>query len=103
MRLDFPLQPGQGSVGGLEDLEQLIKAAIKASFETRAAAYEEEVSSVHCGTVLPVCPKSSACVQVSAHINGTVALSLGEYYCCGKVLPCHTLLCSMDCHGPCGR
>lgn len=45
VRLDFPLQPGQGSVGGLEDLEQLIKAAIKASFETRAAAYEEEASA----------------------------------------------------------
>lgn len=43
VRLDFPLQQGQGSVGGLEDLEQLIKGAIKASFETRAAAYEEEV------------------------------------------------------------
>ena len=44
MRLDFPAQQGQGSVGGLEELEQLIKASIKASFETRAAAYEEEVS-----------------------------------------------------------
>ena len=45
VRLDFPAQQGQGSVGGLEELEQLIKASIKASFETRAAAYEEEVST----------------------------------------------------------
>lgn len=37
------MQQGQGSIAGLEELEQLLKAAIKASFETRAAAYEEEV------------------------------------------------------------
>lgn len=43
MRLDYPVQQGQGSIAGLEELEQLLKAAVKASFETRAAAYEEEV------------------------------------------------------------
>ena len=46
VRLDFPVQQGQGSIAGLEELEQLLKAAVKASFETRAAAYEEEVCSV---------------------------------------------------------
>ncbi len=43
VRLDFPVQQGQGSIAGLEELEQLLKAAVKTSFETRAAAYEEEV------------------------------------------------------------
>lgn len=43
MRLDYPVQQGQGSIAGLEELEHLLKAAVKASFETRAAAYEEEV------------------------------------------------------------
>lgn len=47
MRLDFPVQQGQGSIAGLEDLEQLLKAAVKSSFETRAAAYEEEVGIFH--------------------------------------------------------
>ena len=46
VRLDFPVQQGQGSIAGLEELEQLLKAAVKASFETRAAAYEEEVCAV---------------------------------------------------------
>ena len=35
VRLDFPVQQGQGSIAGLEELEQLLKAAIKASFETQ--------------------------------------------------------------------
>ena len=47
VRLDFPVQQGQGSIAGLEELEQLLKAAVKASFETRAAAYEEEVQILH--------------------------------------------------------
>ncbi len=46
VRLDFPVQQGQGSIAGLEELEQLLKAAVETSFETRAAAYEEEVCCV---------------------------------------------------------
>ena len=52
VRLDFPVQQGQGSIAGLEELEQLLKAAIKASFETRAAAYEEEVCPTKPGAFL---------------------------------------------------
>ncbi len=50
VRLDFPVQQGQGSIAGLEELEQLLKAAVKASFETRAAAYEEEVIYMYAET-----------------------------------------------------
>lgn len=46
MRLDFPVQQGQGSIAGLEELEKLLKAAVKTSFETRAKAYEKEVMCV---------------------------------------------------------
>lgn len=67
MRLDFPQQPGQGSVGGLEDLEQLLKAAIKASFETRAAAYEEEVcNAAECLCTRPLLGlKYTLCIHAS--------------------------------------
>lgn len=43
VRLDLPSAPGRGSVAGLDELERHLKEAVKASFEARAAAYDEEV------------------------------------------------------------
>ena len=65
VRLDLPYE-GRGSITGLEDLERFLKDAVKASYEARQAAYEEEVrrplhgagqllrriSSCHCLTLL---------------------------------------------------
>ena len=42
MRLDLP-PGGRGSIAGLEDLERFLKDAVKASYEARQGAYEEEV------------------------------------------------------------
>lgn len=64
MRLDFPVQQGQGSIAGLEELEQLLKAAVKASFETRAAAYEEEVCILHTH------PTSLSCITLASALSG---------------------------------
>ena len=42
MRVDFTA----GQVTGVDDLERLLRDALKATFEARAAAYDEEVASV---------------------------------------------------------
>ena len=42
VRLDLP-PGGRGSIAGLEDLERFLKDAVKASYEARQGAYEEEV------------------------------------------------------------
>ena len=47
LRLD-PLSTGAGiTMAGVEELERLVREAVQATFQGRAAAYDEEVAPPH--------------------------------------------------------